>query len=165
MLGFLTESVMLAWLGDFDAALPIAMRPIELDPQFPEGYHISGYIKLGQHDYAGAYELLTKGVETSHRGAWPMAKLGCALVGLGRRDEALALLAELEQRAHEATMSAPAVATLHLHLGNREEFYRWVNRGIDERDAFALSLSREFLWNSARNDPEFRGLLQRVGLV
>jgi serine/threonine-protein kinase len=165
MLGFLTESVMLAWLGDFDAALPIAMRPIELDPQFPEGYHISGYIKLGQHDYAGAYELLTKGVETSHRGAWPMAKLGCALVGLGRCDEALALLAELEQRAHEATMSAPAVATLHLHLGNREEFYRWVNRGIDERDAFALSLSREFLWNSARNDPEFRGLLQRVGLV
>jgi hypothetical protein len=23
--------------GDFDAALPVAMRPIELDPQFPEG--------------------------------------------------------------------------------------------------------------------------------
>jgi serine/threonine-protein kinase len=165
MLGFLTESVMMAWLGDFDGALPIAMRPIELDPQFPEGYHISGYIQLGRRDYAGAYEMLTKAVETSHRGAWPVAKLGCALVGLGRRDEARALLAELEQRADEATMSAPAVATLQLNLGNREEFYRWINRGIDERDAFALSLNREFLWNSARHDPEFLDLLKRVGLA
>ena len=164
-LGFLTESTMLSYAGDYDAALPLGMRPTELDPQFPEGYHLTGYAYLGKKDYARAAEVLTQAVDTGHRGAWPMAKLGCALVGLGRRDEALALLAELEQRAHEATMSAPAVATLQLHLGNRDEFYRWINRGIDERDPFALSLGREFLWNPARQDPEFRSLLQRVGLA
>ena len=164
-LGFLTESVMLAWSGDFDSALPLAMRPIELDPQFPEGYHIAGYVCLGKKDYARAAEILTQALEPSHRGAWPMAKLGCALVGLGRHDEARALLAELEQRANEATMSAPAVATLHLHLGNREEFYRWINRGIDDRDPFALSLHREFLWDPARRDPEFQTVLRRIGLA
>ena len=164
-LGFLTESVMLAWSGDFDSALPLAMRPIELDPQFPEGYHIAGYICLGQKDYARAAEILTQALEPSHRGAWPMAKLGCAFIGLGRHDEARALLAELEQRAHEATMSAPAVATLQLHLGNREAFYRWINRGIDDRDPFALSLRREFLWDPARHDPEFQTLLRRIGLA
>jgi eukaryotic-like serine/threonine-protein kinase len=165
VLGFLTESVMHAWCGDFDAALPLALRPIELDPQFPEGYHIAGYLYLGRKEYAQALEILLQAVEKSHRGAWPMAKLGCALVGLGRHDEARVLLAELEQRAHEATMSAPAVATLHLHLGNRDEFYRWINRGIDERDPFALSLASEFLWNPARHDPEFQTLLRRVGLT
>ena len=164
-LGFLTEGVMLAWSGDFDSALPLAMRPIELDPQFPEGYHIAGYICLGQKNYARAAEILTQALEPSHRGAWPMAKLGCAFVGLGRHDEARALLAELEQRANEATMSAPAVATLQLHLGNREEFYRWINRGIDDRDPFALSLRREFLWDPARHDPEFQTLLRRIGLA
>src|SRR5688572_6321220 len=102
--------------------------------------------------------LRAQAVELSHRGAWPMAKLGCALVGLGRHDEARALLAELEQRAHEATMSAPAVATLHLHPGHRDEFYRWINRGIDERDPFALSQGNEFLWNSVRHEPEFQNL-------
>jgi tetratricopeptide (TPR) repeat protein len=163
-LGFLTESVMLAYAGDFEAALPLALRPIELDPQFPEGYHLAGYMYLGLEQYDRAVEILEKAVETSHRGAWPMAKLGCALVKLGRHDEARALLTELEQRAHEATMSAPAVATLYLHLGNREEFYRWISRGIDERDPFALSLSREFLWDAARPDPEFQDLLRRVGL-
>jgi eukaryotic-like serine/threonine-protein kinase len=163
-LGFLTESVMLAYAGDFDAALPLALRPIELDPQFPEGYHIAGYIYFGLGQYERAVEILEKAVETSHRGAWPMAKLGCALVKLGRHGEARALLTELEQRAHEATMSAPAVATLQLHLGNRAGFYEWITRGIDERDPFALSLGREFLWDAARHEPEFQTLLRRVGL-
>ena len=164
-LGFLTESVMLSYKGDFEAALPLALRPIELDPQFPEGYHIAGYICLCMKDYARAAELLARAVETSHRAAWPMAKLGVALVNLDRRDEALALLTELEQRAHEATMSAPAVATLQLHLGDHAAFYRWSNRGIDERDPFALSLSREVLWEPARHEPEFQQLLRRVGLT
>src|SRR5262249_8656020 len=122
-LGFLTESIMLVYSGDPDAALPLAMRPSELDPQYPEGYHTAGYVLLGKKDYARAAEMLGHAVETSHRGAWPMAKLGCAFVGLGRHDDARALLAELEQRPHEATMSATAVAVLQLHLGNREEFY------------------------------------------
>jgi hypothetical protein len=115
--------------------------------------------------YDRAVELFEKAVETSHRGAWPMAKLGCALVKLGRHDEARALLTELEQRAHEATMSAPAVATLQLYLGNRAGFYEWITRGIDERDPFALSLGREFLWDAVRHEPEFQALLRRVGLT
>ena len=156
---------MLSYMGDFEAALPLAERPIELDPQFPEGYHLAGYAYLGMKNYARAAEILSIAVETSHRGAWPVAKLGCALVGLGRETEARALLAELEQRADEATMSAPAVATLQLHLGDHAAFYRWMNRGIDERDPFALGLQQEFLWNPARHEPEFQALLGRVGLT
>jgi len=163
-LGFLTESVMLGYGGDFDTALPLSQRPIELDPQFPEGYHISGYILLGQGDFEAAEQCLRKGVEVSHRAAWPMAKLGTALVGLGRSDEAKALLDELEQTASAATMSFPAIATLHLQLGDHEQFYRWMNLGIDARDPFALALNREFLWDSARHEAEFGQLLRRVGL-
>jgi hypothetical protein len=95
-----------------------------------------------------------------------MAKLGCALVGLGCRDEARGLLDELERRAaNEVTISAPAVATLHLHLGDHSAFYRWMSRGIDERDPFALAVGGEGLFNPARHDPEFRNLLRRVGLA
>ena len=165
VLGYLTESVMLAYLGDFEAALPLAARPTELDPQFPEGYHIKGYVLLGMKAYEPAAETLRSAVELSHRAAWPMAKLGMALAGLGRTDEARALLTELESRADgEKTMSAPAIATLQLQLGNRDAFYYWMNRGIDERDPFALSLHNEFLWDPARNDAAFDALLKRVGL-
>ena len=166
IMGFLTESVMLVWAGDLGAALPLADRAIELDPQFPEGYHIKGYVLLHKKDFAASARSLERAVELSHRSAWPMAKLGCALVGLGRRDEARTLLDELERRAaNEVTISAPAVATLHLHLGDHSEFYRWMSRGIDERDPFALAVGGEGLFNPARHDPEFRNLLRRVGLA
>jgi tetratricopeptide (TPR) repeat protein len=164
VMGFLVESVMLAYSGDLDAALPLSRRPIELDPQFPEGYHISGYILLGLQRYAEAAEVLEKAVDLSNRAAWPMAKRGLALVGTGRRDEAEAILEELERRADEATMSFPAVATLYLALGDHDQFFRWMNRGIDARDAFALALNREYLWDPARHEPEFEALLRRAGL-
>jgi eukaryotic-like serine/threonine-protein kinase len=165
VVGLLTESIIRTYARDFDAALPLAQRPIEFDPQFPEGHHITGYVLLGREAFAEAAPYLTTAVELSHRASWPVAKLGRALVGLGRVAEARALLDELEQRAaHEPTISAPAVATLHLHLGNRASFYDWMHRGIDDRDVWAFSIHCEFLWESARRDPEFARLRQRIGL-
>jgi TolB-like protein len=166
VMSYLTESVMLAYAGDFDGALPLALSPVQLDPQFPEGYHIAGYVHLGRKEYDRAASLLERGVELSHRAAWPVAKLGCALVGLGRSAEARTLLDELEQRAaSDVLISAPAVATLHLHLGDHAAFYRWMHRAMDERDPFALSLNGEYLWHAARHEPEFHELLCRVGLA
>lgn len=165
ILSFLTESVMLGYADDFDAALPLALKPIELDPQFPEGYHIAGYMRLGRHEYAEAEAVLRRAVELSHRAAWPMAKWGCSLVGLGRKDEARAVLAELEQRAlTDPTICAPAVATLHLHLGDHPAFYRWLERGLEERDPFSLALHAEYLWTAARHEREYQTLIRRVGL-
>jgi hypothetical protein len=165
-MGFMTEAVLLAYTGDFDAALPLAERPIELDPQFPEGYHIAGYIHLGRREYDRAAEHLERAVALSHRASWPVAKYGCALVGLGRADEARVLLEELETRAEsDPTICAPAIATLHLHLGDRPTFYRWLYRAYEVRDPFALGLHGEYLWDPARDDPQFHDLLTRVGLA
>jgi eukaryotic-like serine/threonine-protein kinase len=166
LVGLLTESIIRGYARDFEAALPLAQRPIEFDPQFPEGYHITGYVLLGQSDFAGAERYLARAVELSRRASWPMAKLGRALVGLGRLEEARQLLRELEQRApHEPTISAPAIATLHLHLGDHAAFYQWMHRGIDNRDVWAFSLNCEFLWAPAQHEPEFARLRQRVGLT
>lgn len=112
-----------------------------------------------------AVEHLERAIDLSHRASWPVAKKGCALVGLGRLDEARTLLAELEQRAEsDPTICAPAIATLHLHLGDRDQFYRWMHRAFSQRDPYALSLRVENLWDQARAEPRFDELLNRVGL-
>lgn len=165
-LGSLTEAVILTYGGHYDAALPLTERPIELDPQFPEGYHIAGYIHLSKGEYDKAIGRLERAIALSHRASWPVAKFGCSLVGLGRIDEARALLAELEQRAEtDPTVCGPAIATLHLHLGDRDAFYRWMHRSLDVRDPYALSLRVENLWDQARDEPRYRELLERVGLA
>jgi hypothetical protein len=86
-------------------------------------------------------------------------------VGLGRRAEAVELLTELETRAEsDPTICAPAIATLHLHLGDHDSFYRWMHRAFDVRDPYALSLKVENLWDRARHEARYRELLARVGL-
>ncbi len=165
-MGFLTEAVVLTYGGHYDVALPLAERPIELDPQFPEGYHIAGYIHLSKHEYARAVTRLERAIELSHRASWPVAKYGCALAGLARTAEARTLLDELEQRAlTDSTICAPAIATLHLHLGDHDAFYSWMHRGLDVRDPYTLALRVENLWDQARHEPRYRELLERVGLA
>lgn len=56
-----------------DAALPLAERPIELDPQFPEGHYIAGYIQLDRQEHERTTERLQRVVELSHRASWPVA--------------------------------------------------------------------------------------------
>ena len=102
-----------------------------------------------QHDYAAAVVTLQRAVELGHRSSWPVAKLGCALIGLGRTAEAEPLLDELVQRSQTEFICAPAIATLHLHLGHRDEFYRWMDRTLEERDPFAVSINREKLWTAS----------------
>jgi hypothetical protein len=62
-------------------------------------------------------------------------------------------------------MSASAIATLHLHMGDHQSFYQWMNRALDERDPCGLALNQEFLWTRARPEPQFEDPLRRVGPV
>jgi hypothetical protein len=94
-----------------------------------------------------------------------VAKVGCALAHLGRHAEARELLAELERRVADEPISTAAIATLHLHLGDRDAFYHWAKRSIDECDPFAMAINRERLWDPARDEPGFGELVRRVGLL
>jgi len=150
--------------GDHGRAMATLDRLIAQDPGFPEGYHIKGYSQLLRRDFAGARATLEQAAEASGRAPWPVAKLGCALVGLGRIDEARALLAELEQRLQADPTCPSAVATLHLHLGDRAAYYHWMDRALADREPFCVALKVERLWEPAWGDAEFQDLVRRVGL-
>jgi hypothetical protein len=54
-------------------------------------------------------------------------------------------LSELERRAETEPISPAAVATLHLRVGDREGFYRWMERSFAEADPFTMAVERERL--------------------
>ncbi|MBC8424557.1 protein kinase [bacterium] len=148
----------------YDQAIETVDRLIAQDPKFPEGYHIKGYTQLLSRDYEGALATLDKAVETSRRAFWPVAKKGCALARLGRTDEAKALLAELEERWEADPLCPSAVATLHLYLGDRDAYFRWMDQALEDREPFCVALKVERLWEPAWDDERFRELVRRVGL-
>ena len=108
--------------------------------------------------------MLERAMALSGNASWPTAKSGCCLVRLGRREEAEARLAELVRRRETEPISAPAIATLCLHLGDHAGFYEWMERGMQDRDPFVMSLHREALWDAAREEPEFRAIVRRLGV-
>lgn len=151
--------------GHHEAGVAMLDRLIAQDPKFPEGYHLKGYSQLLRRDYTNALATLEQAVACSHRAGWPVAKMGCALAGLGRTTEALRLLAELEERFEADPLCPAAVATLHLHLGHRDAFYRWMDRALDDREPFCVALNVERLWEAAWGDEAYRALVRRVGLT
>ncbi len=163
--GQVIEGAVHVFALDHDAGIERMDRLIAQDPNFPEGYHLKGYAQLLKQDFAGAYATLQKGVETSHGAPWPTAKMGCSLVGLGRRDEAIAILGKLEKQWESNPTCPTAVATLHLYLGNKDAYYRWMDRALEDRDAFCVALDVERLWESAWDDAEFGELKRRIGLA
>jgi serine/threonine protein kinase len=152
------------WSGDPGKALAACNQLIAQDPNFPEGYHIKGYVHLVDEDYPAAEATLVKAVELSHRAPWPMAKRGCALVKLGRPDEARVLLAELEETVGTGHFCPSAIATLYLFLGDMVNFYKWMDRALEEREPFILALNTEPLWKAAWDEPEFEQRRRRIGL-
>jgi serine/threonine-protein kinase len=162
--GQVTESAMHLYAGNWNESFRVVDRLIDADPKFPEGYHVKGYLLLVLERYDEALPILQQAIDASNRSSWPVAKSGCALAHLDRQDDARDLLAELQRRADHEPISPAAIATLHLHLGDRDAFYHWAHRSIDDCDPFAMAINRERLWNPARDEAEFRELVRRVGL-
>ena len=84
---------------------------------------------------------------------------------LGERDEALALLAELEAARAQRYVSPWEIARGYAALGEADMAFRWIDIGIDERAPTMLLLDIYTGFDPIRDDPRFVGCLRRIGLA
>ncbi|MGE5358699.1 MAG: TPR end-of-group domain-containing protein [Bacteroidales bacterium] len=94
----------------------------------------------------------------------PRALIGCILGRLGRRREAEAVLAELEQRAAVRYVPPSSAAVIYLGLGNVEQALASLEHAYRERDVHLLELGVEPKWDDIRHHPRFRELVRAIGL-
>jgi TolB-like protein/Flp pilus assembly protein TadD len=77
---------------------------------------------------------------------------------------AQALLAKAHKIGKHRYICAYEVATLHSALGEMDEAYRWMERGLEERCVCLTWLMTEPWMKSFRADPRFPALAEKVGL-
>jgi Flp pilus assembly protein TadD len=124
------------------AAIEQNKKTIELDPNYLPAHLLLGwvYLKQGRNDLAFAE--LEKSVELSHRHAQAVSGLGNAYAVTGKRNEALAILKELEER-----------------YARREAL------GIDlARVCFLPVITSGPVFQPLHSDPRFADLLRRMKL-
>jgi len=147
--------------GKYGQVLKLARDQVEAHPDdgLAQCYLASAYMHTGM--YKEAIEGLQRVVEMSGypEMARPLAK---AYAASGYRG-ALRLWAKDLEHAQGNPASPTMVAEVYTLLGEKENAFKWLERGYAERDGFLLGL-KDPVWQPLRSDPRYRDLIQRIGL-
>jgi serine/threonine-protein kinase len=114
--------------------------------------------------WAEAERVLREAMTLPGTGSYTLATLGYVLARAGRRDEALALLAELEARRRAGYVSPVAFATVEIGLERRDQALEWAERALAERRGWLAYLRVNPLMDPLRGHPRFQALLEAMRL-
>jgi tetratricopeptide (TPR) repeat protein len=156
-----------AWLGAiygnagrYAEAVAEARKALELNPDFGPSY-----VVLAR--YYSHYALHEQAVAAAQRAAELVPGAGIPLLGrtyalAGRRDEALEIAAELDQKPNVRTFY---VAPLYLALGDKEGALRALEAGYEAHyPGLPWVRVRSHPCDALRGDPRFADLLRRMNL-
>jgi serine/threonine-protein kinase len=158
------EGQFLILAGQTDEGLARLQKTLELEPNFwlAHMFASSAYLRKGM--YAEAIAEATRARDRSGGNAEAIATIGYALAMSGKREQARAVLTEVKKRATERHVPPYNFALIYNGLGERDEAFAWLERGLEQRDPKMIFLKVGPQWNNLRSDPRFADLLRRVGL-
>jgi tetratricopeptide (TPR) repeat protein len=147
-----------------DESIEVLARAHEMDPTLwiPLGYLGGAQTLKGQYTEAAA--TFRKAIEISDGSPNTKSHLAYALAKAGQRDEALKLIDELKRKATHEHINAFHFAVPYIGLGNKDEAFFWLGRGIDEGSIGFNQLDVHPWFDDLRSDPRFRALLRRTNL-
>jgi serine/threonine protein kinase/tetratricopeptide (TPR) repeat protein len=90
--------------------------------------------------------------------------LGWVYAVSGRRADALKIAKEVEGLSSHSYVDFYQLATIYAGLGEKDEVFRLLEKGYEERSAGMLFLAIDPFWDSVLSDPRYAALLHRVGL-
>jgi hypothetical protein len=98
--------------------------------------------------------------------AWPVATaaIGWVYGRSGKRTEARQALAQLESLSKKRYVTAYAIALVYASLDNRDEAFRFLNKGMNVRTNWMVWTATDPRWRSIRDDPRFSALLREMGV-
>jgi tetratricopeptide (TPR) repeat protein len=154
-------------MREYENALNASDATIDLDPTFWLPYWVRGMTYDAMGDHSKMLVDIDKAIELRAPDEafdlWPFRAR--AYAGLGRIDEAAAILARVEVRSREQYVPAIDFALIYAALGDEEQVLSHLEKAIDDGDWRAPgNLVHSFEFDSVRDTPRFKALLERVGL-
>jgi tetratricopeptide (TPR) repeat protein len=120
-------------------------------------------VYLKQRRYAEAIAEIQQNV-TNDRSAYSLSYLGYAYGMAGRRDEAVAVLKELEGMYNKHESLPQYLAAVYAGLGDKDQAFAWLEKGFQARNATLVFLVTDLTFDPLRSDPRYGDLLRRMGL-
>ena len=147
----------------YDDAIAECQKVLELDRRFFPAHRYLGqnYGQKGKYDQA--ISEFQRAV--SANGSPQMrAELAYTYGRAGKKDEAQKILTALQDPSAEGYISPYGIALIYSGLGNKEETFNWLERGLQERADYLVFLKVDPRFDWLHGDPRFNSLLERIGL-
>ena len=153
----------LTFAGRFDEAIAQARRTIELDPDFSQAYSALGYALDGKGQFREAISAYEKAIAIRDD-AYTRALLIRALMLAGSRNEAERQMEALRMFAAKSYVPNVCFAIAHTALGNKEAAIAMLEKDVEERSSYAVTIAIELALDDLRDDPRFKSMLKRMNL-
>lgn len=150
--------------GDLDAALREAQRLEELEPNSPLANVSLAHVYIRRGKYAEAISLLEKNVAID-RTAYSLSRLGHAKGVAGKREEARAIIKELEDIYKRREAHGHQIAIVHLALGDFDQTFAWLEKDVQAHTGLMLGMMADPFFDPIRSDPRYASLMRRIGIT
>jgi serine/threonine protein kinase/Flp pilus assembly protein TadD len=90
--------------------------------------------------------------------------LGWVYAVSGRRADALKLAKQFKDLSSHAYVDPYNIAVIYAGLGDKDEVFRWLEKGYQQRSSGMPYLTTDPFWSDMRSDPRCADLLRRMGL-
>ncbi len=147
-----------------DQAIEQFRKTLEMDPHFyPTHSDLARvYEQVGRHEEA-ITEIQTA-LALSPESTDALATLAHICAASGNKEQARHLLQELIEVAKSRYVSPYGVAIVYAALGDEEHAFKWLQTATEEHAAWAIYLNVDPRLDSLRAEPQFKSLLQSIGL-
>jgi tetratricopeptide (TPR) repeat protein len=150
--------------GRLDEAIAIADRLIENEPTFAFTYLWRGFCFM----LKGMKERAYADSEAWHRlnrdeNAYKLI-LAESDLWFGEREKASSIIEELIQKVGRPGIRESDIADCYAILGNRDEFFKWIDKAIRVKRIDAANLRYSPFYDKVREDPRFPEIFRKLGL-
>ncbi len=148
--------------GDYAGAIQAADAAIQLDPGFWFAHMENGYNWLALERYPEAIAQFGKAVSLNPESTISLSGLAGAYARAGKRDEALALVARMNEMSKRQYVAPVDIAFVYAALGDRDRALEYLQRGYDDQSEMMLYLQLYGRYAGLSGDPRFQTLQRRV---
>lgn len=147
--------------GDVAGAIEFARQAIAIEPTFWLGHFYLGRAEFEQGNPDAALQALADAARLSDGHSLTYLHRATILLKVNRQDEALALVAELRNRAQTTFVPPYILAAIELQLGNRDAALAQLERAIEVHDVNLLGMKSDARLKALHGDPRFDDLVRR----
>jgi len=157
-------ATILFFAGRVDEAITQAKRALAADPSVTVLHVIVGQCLMKKRRVPEAIAEFRKALDQSHQFSLVVGRLGNAYAVAGQRNEALAMLRQIETTQLRSGTPNVEMAYIHAGLGDKEKAFACLERALAEREGELLFLNVTPTFDGLKSDPRFGALAKRVGL-